>query len=101
MAVGVAGIGHDFGAIRNPDTELNRAYRNVFKPSYEARLLNILNLFLPDWFVKRLPIKRNGEIEASAAIIRSTCRLLIKEKKEKLEKNKLTDVDICKKPPMS
>jgi cytochrome P450 len=92
--IGVAGMGQDFGAIRDPDTILNRTYRKVFKPSREAQFLGMLNLFLPGWFVKRIPIKRNGEIEAAAAIIRSTCRKLIRAKKEKLEKNALNDVDI-------
>lgn len=92
--IGVAGMGQDFGAIRDPDTLLNRTYRTVFKPSRQAQILGLLNLFLPGWFVKRIPVKRNGEIEAAAAIIRSTCRTLIRAKKEKLEKNALTDVDI-------
>jgi cytochrome P450 len=39
-------------------------------------------------------MKRNGEIEAAAAVIRSTCRQQIRAKKEKLEKDELTDIDI-------
>jgi cytochrome P450 len=92
--IGIAGLGQDFGAIRDPDTVLNKTYRTVFKPSRQAAMLNMLNLFLPMWFVSRLPIKRNGEIEAAAAVIRSSCRQLIRAKKEKLEKHELTDVDI-------
>lgn len=92
--IGVAGMGQDFGAIQNPDTDLNRMYRTVFKPTRQAQILGMLNLFLPDWFVRSLPVKRNGEIEAAAAVIRATCRKLIRAKKEKLEKNELTDVDI-------
>jgi cytochrome P450 len=92
--IGLAGLGQDFGAIENPNTLLNRTYRTVFKPSRQAAILGLLNLFLPGWFVKRLPVKRNGEIEEAAAIIRTTCRQLIRAKKEKLEKNQLTDVDI-------
>lgn len=92
--IGVAGLGQDFGAIRDPGTVLNKTYRTVFKPSRQAALLGLLNLFLPGWFVSNLPVKRNGEIEAAAAVIRSTCRQLIRSKKEKLEKRELTDVDI-------
>lgn len=92
--IGVAGMGQDFGAIRDPDTVLNKTYRTVFKPSRQAQILGLLNLFLPGWFVRNLPIKRNGDIEAAANIIRTTCRQLIRAKKEKLEKNELTDVDI-------
>ncbi|KAM3086566.1 hypothetical protein ACMFMG_000698 [Clarireedia jacksonii] len=92
--IGVAGMGQDFGAIQDPDTLLNRTYRTVFKPTRAAQLLGILNLLLPGWFVSRIPVKRNGEIEAAAGVIRSTCRQLINEKKAKLEKRELTDVDI-------
>ena len=92
--IGLAGMGQDFGAIRDPDTVLNKTYRTVFKPSREARILGLLNLFLPGWFVRNLPIKRNGDIEAAANVIRTTCRQLIRAKKDKLEKNELTDVDI-------
>jgi len=92
--IGVAGMGQDFGAIRDPDNALSRTYRTVFKPTPQAQLLGLLNLFLPAWIVRNLPVKRNGEIEEAAGIIKATCRKLIRSKKEKLEKNELTDVDI-------
>lgn len=92
--IGVAGLGQDFGAIKDPDTLLNRTYRKVFKPSRQAAILGLLNLFLPGWFVKNLPVKRNGEIEEAAGIIRETCRHLIRAKKDKLEKKELNDIDI-------
>lgn len=92
--IGVAGLGKDFGAIEDPNTELFRTYSAVFKPSRQAQVLGILNMFLPSWFVRSLPIKRNGEVEAAAAVIRKTCRELIRTKKEKLDKKELTDVDI-------
>ncbi|PVH85843.1 cytochrome P450 monooxygenase-like protein [Cadophora sp. DSE1049] len=92
--IGLAGMGQDFGAIKDPNTELNRTYRTVFKPSRQAAILGLLNIFLPGWFVRNLPVKRNGEIEAAAAVIRTTCRQLIRSKKDKLEKGELTDVDI-------
>lgn len=92
--IGLAGMGQDFHAIDDPDTPLNKTYRTVFKPSRQAAILGLLNLFLPNWFVRNIPMKRNGEIEAAAAVIRSTCRQLIRSKKEKLETNSLTDMDI-------
>jgi cytochrome P450 len=92
--IGVAGMGQDFGAIQNPDTELNQTYRKVFKPSRGAAIMGLLNMFLPGWLVRNLPVKRNGEIGAAAAVIRNTCRQLIRAKKDKLEKNELKDIDI-------
>ncbi|KAE8444589.1 hypothetical protein EG329_014420 [Mollisiaceae sp. DMI_Dod_QoI] len=92
--IGVAGMGHDFGAIADPTSPLNQTYRAVFKPTRQAAILGLLNLFLPGWFVHNIPIKRNGDIEAAVIVIRNTCRQLIREKKEKLEKNQLHDLDI-------
>lgn len=92
--IGIAGLGRDFNAIADPNTELYRTYSVVFTPSRQAQVLGLLNLFLPHWFVRRLPVKRNGEVEAAAKIIRKTCSDLIRAKKEKLEKKELTDVDI-------
>jgi cytochrome P450 len=92
--IGVAGMGQDFGAIRDPNTELNITYRTVFKPSRAAQILGLLNLLLPGWFVRNLPVKRNGEIEEAASVIRTTCRKLIQAKVAKLKNGALTDVDI-------
>jgi len=66
----------------------------VFKPSRQAAILGLLNIFLPGWFVKNLPVKRNGEIEEAAGIIRETCRHLIRAKKDKLDRKELHDIDI-------
>lgn len=92
--IGIAGMGKDFGSVANPDEELYQTYNTIFKPTKQARFLALLALALPMWFVKRIPIKRNGDVEAAAATIRSVARRLIREKKEKLDKNELTDVDI-------
>jgi len=92
--IGIAASGQDFGAIADPNTDLSVTYGIVFKPSPQAQLLGFLNLFLPGWLVRLVPLKRNGEIEEAAALIRSTCMQQIRTKKEKLEKGGLTDVDI-------
>ena len=92
--IGVAGMGQDFGAIRDPDTLLSRTYRTVFEPTGSARLLQFLGIILPPWFVRRIPVAANGKIEEGAATIRDVCRQIIRAKKEKLKKGLLTDVDI-------
>ncbi len=92
--IGVAGLGHDFGVIQNPEVELNQTYQKIFVPSRQAQFLGILNLMFPSWLVSNLPLKRNGLIEESAETIKKTCRLLIREKKAKLENKEVTGVDI-------
>jgi cytochrome P450 len=83
--IGIAGLGVDFGAVQNPDSELNVSYRSVFSPSKQARMLMLLGAFLPQWIVRRIPIKRNADIAAAASNIRNVSRKLIAEKKEKMD----------------
>ena len=92
--IGVAGMGQDFGAIQNPDTLLSATYRKVFRPSRGAQLQGLLTIILPGWLAKALPLKRNDDINSAANVIRNTCRQLVRSKKEKLQKNELTDIDI-------
>jgi len=87
--IGVAGLGHDFGAIANPNSELNETYRHVFQPSSQAQLMAILGQFLPEWILVRLPVKRNEDINAASQYIRQVCRDLIREKKERMVETKV------------
>ncbi|KAL8832278.1 MAG: hypothetical protein Q9170_004935, partial [Blastenia crenularia] len=82
--IGLAGMGHDFGAIKDPMTELNVTYRKIFSPSRQASMLGLLSLFMPGWVVRNVPVARNQEIPAAAHVIRKICRQLIDEKKRKL-----------------
>ncbi|OLN94302.1 Cytochrome P450 4B1 [Colletotrichum chlorophyti] len=92
--IGMAGMGRDFGAIRDPSNPLNQTYQKVFKPSRQAQILGVLGVILPGFLVHNLPFQRNGDISTAAQTIRATCMELIREKKEKLERKQLTDRDI-------
>jgi len=93
--IGVAGMGQDFDAIDNPDTELNVTYRTVFQPSQSQAILGMLGLFLPQWFVRALPVSHNKNIVAASSTIKKVCRQLIRQKKQRLEdQEKRTEVDI-------
>jgi cytochrome P450 len=92
--IGVAGMGRDFEALKNPDNELNKTYKTIFHPPKSARYLQLAGMFLPRWFLKSLPIKRNNEIEDGSALIKQTCRDLIAAKKIRMEKGAADDTDI-------
>lgn len=93
--IGVAGMGQDFNAIQDPNTELNATYRKVFQPTREAQMLGLLGLFLPIWLVRALPVQRNDDIVVASATVRRVCRQLIQQKQEKINnKEKRVDVDI-------
>ena len=93
--VGVAGMGQDFDAIDNPDTELNATYRKVFQPSRQQQILAFMGFFVPQWFIRALPLSHNNNIVEASEIIKKVCRQLIHQKQEKLDrKEKRTDLDI-------
>ena len=92
--IGLGGIGQDFAALANPDTELSAAYRSVFSSSGAARTLAILEFFIPLWLVRLIPVKRNKEVVAAAKLARDSARRLLRTKKANLEKNEPLYPDI-------
>ncbi|KXJ88231.1 cytochrome P450 [Microdochium bolleyi] len=92
--VGTAGLGRDFGSLRDPDNELTRVYGKLFKPNRQAMILGVIGLIVPEWILVRLPFKRNGDILHASNYIRNVCHDLVREKKVKLQEKGETDVDI-------
>jgi cytochrome P450 len=92
--IGVAGLGHDFGAIADPDGELSRIYQQLFKPSRQAQFLGLLQILFGARLVDLLPVKRNADVHSASRKIRGVCADLIREKKQKLARKELVDVDI-------
>jgi cytochrome P450 len=92
--IGVAGLGQDFNAIQDPNTELNTTYRKIFAPSKAQQTLALLSMFIHPKIVQRLPIKRNDDVVEAQRVIRSVSRGLIRQKKEIMEKNEKRNIDI-------
>lgn len=85
--IGVAGMDHDFNALRNPNNELQRQYQTIMSdPPLGMKLLYVLAMMMgnPGW-VTKLPVKRNEDIMNASEVIRSVARQMIREKKNKLE----------------
>ncbi|KAJ3552081.1 hypothetical protein NPX13_g11201 [Xylaria arbuscula] len=92
--IGIAGLGRDFGAIQDENSELNETYRQLFTPNRQAMILNLFSQFLPEWFIGALPVKRNEDVNAASRYIRSVCRDLVQEKKQKIARKEPTEHDI-------
>ncbi|KAL1297814.1 hypothetical protein AAFC00_006343 [Neodothiora populina] len=92
--IGLAGMGQDFGAIKDPSNKLSRTYKAVFTPPRSARILGIIGLFVPIWLLQRLPIKRNQELSEASEVIKQTCRDSITTKKAKMESGEKSELDI-------
>ncbi|KAF2638658.1 cytochrome P450 [Massarina eburnea CBS 473.64] len=92
--IGLAGMGQDFNALQDPNSELNLTYRTVFSPGRGQRIMQLASMLLPEWLLANLPIKRNGEMRDAISTIKRVSYDLIQSKKAKLEKGVRTDVDI-------
>ena len=93
--IGVAGMGYDFNAIQDPNTQLCKTYRAVFEPSKQARILGLVSLVVPMKILRLIPMQRNHDMKAAAETIRGVCRQLIQHKQQKKnQQEKSSDVDI-------
>lgn len=93
--IGVAGMGHDFNAIQDPNNELNTIYRTLFVGGGQNSFLGLLTLLIPFWMVRALPVKRNADILGGSRRIRQVCRQLVEKKRNDMQhKEKQIGVDI-------
>nr|POF04590.1 cytochrome p450 3a12 [Quercus suber] len=92
--IGLTGMGEDFDSLQNPDNQLNQTYRNVFSPGRAGRWLRILGVFLPFWFLRRIPVQRNWDLQNAQAYIKKVCRDAISRKRKVLAEKQKMDVDI-------
>ncbi|KAI9732816.1 MAG: hypothetical protein M1834_003754 [Cirrosporium novae-zelandiae] len=89
--IGAAGLGRDFHAIADPNTEPNTTYRRLFSQTKGAQILQLAGFFIPGPLISLLPVQRNNVIIEAVDIIRAWCRLLIEGKRGKLAANKKGD----------
>jgi len=92
--IGIAGVGYDFNAVADPQSELNRCYRDVFVATGAARRAQLLSLVIPQWILNKLPLKRNHEVRIARETIRRISFELIERKRAQMEKNHTTGKDI-------
>jgi cytochrome P450 len=85
--IGVAGMGHDFGAVKDPHSPLADTYRELTNNSggRAVRALQLL-FFLAPRLLANLPFARNRMLMRARGVIRKVCFDLIDEKRQKLEK---------------
>lgn len=92
--IGLAGMGQDFQALRDPTSELNCVYRSVFQPDRTAQILGLLQFFIPHIIIRNLPVARNKSVHAAATVARNTSRKLIEQKKQRLANKEPMQTDI-------
>jgi cytochrome P450 len=83
--VGEAGMGYDFGALKNPQNDkLLQIYKKLFSPPTQNVLMFMQMGFFfldPEWLLN-LPIEMNRKRKENTAYIRNTVEEVIKNKKK-------------------
>ncbi|TWU77868.1 hypothetical protein ED733_004054 [Metarhizium rileyi] len=92
--IGLAGMGVDFGSIKDPTNPLATTYRSLMGTQGQNGLLRVLLILLPTWLVSRIPLRRNEVVHNANQTIRDVCRDLIRDKKRRMANKEPTDVDI-------
>lgn len=92
--IGLSGMGQDFNSLADPSNKLNQTYKSVFNPGRAGRILQLAGIFIPFWLLKRMPLKRNKELNTATNYIKQVCRDLIANKRERFEKGLVSEVDI-------
>ncbi|KAJ6256194.1 Cytochrome P450 monooxygenase FUM15 [Drechslerella dactyloides] len=92
--IGKAAAGVDFQAMTDPNGRMLQVYRKVFQPSTGQQWLGILNMFLPPWFMRRLPLPAVMEITAARNVIMKICEDIIRTKKVQMAEKKEMHPDI-------
>lgn len=97
--IGMAAMGRDFSAVRDPTNPLVAQYTSVFEGQSILRVFLALGLVLPQWLIEELPVKQIRKFRDASRTIRRVCQELIEEKRAKLEAQKADktaqpDVDI-------
>lgn len=92
--IGIAGMGRDFGVIRNDNVPVYGFFRRMLRPVRHARLLRFLSTLMPIWLMENLPLRRNSDIVIVTQGMRQICRQLIADKKTKLDDGEPVGLDI-------
>ena len=84
--IGLAGAGHDFHALRNPDSELLVTYRGLFEEEGPIFFWTLIGLDLPVQHILKLPTQQFKTLKKASSRIAEFSRDLIREKQKHLDK---------------
>ena len=79
--IGVAGLGHEFNAMKNADDPLVSDYHELLRPDPERFLFFLAWAMGPQKLVARLPWKLNTTFKERTASLRNICRSLVRDKR--------------------
>ena len=85
--ISAAGLGQQVHAIRDPENQLAKHYKQITEPNRVAQLLSVLNVYLPDSIVQSrcLPFKGNLVLVEAVEFLQNACQKLIKQKQANMK----------------
>lgn len=89
--IGVAGVGRDFGALRNPNDPLVRDYNEILEPTIGKGLYFAANVFGPQDLIQKFPFKYSKIIAETTRNLRTFCREVIDAKRQAVREGKTVD----------
>lgn len=94
--IGLAGMGHDFDSLQNPNNRLYKSYQKIFtSPGTFTRVLFTIGLVLGDMrLIHHLPTARNKSFAEGRYVIRETARQMLRAKQAEEDEKKDTGIDI-------
>jgi cytochrome P450 len=92
--IGVAAFGRDFHSLTTADNELAKNYEEILEPTTNKAAFFTAHLFLPRWFIAKLPWNLNESLARTTGAVRRSCRQLVQDKKEIIKTQSANQVDI-------
>jgi cytochrome P450 len=83
--IGVAGLGRDFHALKNPDDELVVTYKEILEPTTEKGIYFALNILLGRRIISMMPWKLNEKLKSTTDTLKKYCLALVQEKKQRVK----------------
>ena len=83
--IGVAGMGRDFGAIKDSNDELVQAYNLLLEPTFANAIYFATNIIGPQDLVQKLPWKQNTELREITGKLKQFCLDIVRRKKAALK----------------
>ncbi|KAF3908372.1 hypothetical protein AA313_de0209908 [Arthrobotrys entomopaga] len=92
--IGKAGAGIDFNAMVDPSNEMLQTYRKVFSPTRNQQIMGIMNMILPLFVMRNLPLQAVRDIDAAREVIMKICLDMIATKRQQIIEKKEMNPDI-------
>lgn len=84
--IGPTAVGRDFQSLTSESNPVADAFIELLRPEVRRLFFLALHFMIPEWVIRRLPLKENDTLNEIGGYLQSVCSDIIREKKGGLEK---------------